>query len=576
MRKGFVLLVLVFLLLAATLEADIKDGQTSTLDRPLDPVIVTGDASASCLSGVAPWEVVAFRYAGGAWEQIPVQVDEAALLDIVTPYGPYAAMIGSAPPTGVNELFYTDAGTFTGPDPDPTLDADDEVVFMARDAGDEPGTFFFPEGAVPGTGCRVTVTDPLDGGLGVVYLFRQDGSLDPGAGKSYVDYDFDLLTGTYPGDYGIPSGYNPEDTSVTTGRYRHHFSDRWIHDALEIHAGGATGVDILDRHQNFFSPGFCMRTEDTFSKGEGCFVTNRGGPVRAIRSYMGANSGPLTQRTHIFYDGRQDILTDLRVHEIGSIYDVFDYEPAAAGMIYYNDLNLGGLLIDGDPETAVTGWAEWEMVTGPQGSLVIVHDLEGDLEIGTEAAVDSYWEDEDWHPDSDCTGDGLAYGTSGSALFFDPGQDICTDPLQSGCHNLRLVKSKRHIYYEGPGLASGDALRYESFARTPLAVSAEPVEAVPWTLEVEGSYAGGELRLDFDLGAPVPSIWVAYGILTYPAVQVVPLWGVPLPAIDPPMEQTIAFPLPGLGWLGIYTGLYVEGATMTWELVWVDTGRAGL
>ena len=38
--------------------------------------------------------------------------------------------------------------------------------------------------------------------------------------------------------------------------------------------------------------------------------------MRAIRSYVGANSGPLTERTHVFYRDRYTIVTDLRVHAV--------------------------------------------------------------------------------------------------------------------------------------------------------------------------------------------------------------------------------------------------------------------
>ena len=41
-----------------------------------------------------------------------------------------------ATPLGVSVLTYTDTSTFTGPDPDPALDADDELAIMAREAGD--------------------------------------------------------------------------------------------------------------------------------------------------------------------------------------------------------------------------------------------------------------------------------------------------------------------------------------------------------------------------------------------------------------------------------------------------------
>ena len=59
--------------------------------------------------------------------------------------------------------------------------------------------------------------------------------------------------------------------------------------------------------------------------------------MRAIRSYIGANSGPLTQRDHIFYARREDIRTFLRVHAIPGVLDFFDYSSAAIGMTYRNN-----------------------------------------------------------------------------------------------------------------------------------------------------------------------------------------------------------------------------------------------
>ncbi len=38
----------------------------------------------------------------------------------------------------------------------------------------------------------------------------------------------------------------------------------------------------------------------TFSAAEGAFIVNKSGPVRALRAYIGANSGPYTGRLHVF------------------------------------------------------------------------------------------------------------------------------------------------------------------------------------------------------------------------------------------------------------------------------------
>jgi hypothetical protein len=52
---------------------------------------------------------------------------------------------------------------------DATLDADDEIVIMAADAGGSAAAAPDPSTVVAGSRVRVTVNDPLDGGIGYVY-----------------------------------------------------------------------------------------------------------------------------------------------------------------------------------------------------------------------------------------------------------------------------------------------------------------------------------------------------------------------------------------------------------------------
>ena len=116
----------------------------------------------------------------------------------------------------------------------------------------------------------------------------------PGAGGDYVVYNFTLDSAAdYKTTYNFADGPNPENSLAFSANYSYHFGDRWQDDELIITAGAATAVDILDRHKPMFAPGYCGRTEDTFNDAEGAFVINKSGPVRAIRSYIGANSGPL-------------------------------------------------------------------------------------------------------------------------------------------------------------------------------------------------------------------------------------------------------------------------------------------
>ena len=181
-----------------------------SLDRPSDPVVVSG-AQAPALVGVEPGKVVAFAWRNSRWAQVPVQVDERKQVDLRAAY-PATMDCGGDPlcyqPTSTGpKLRYADAGTLIGPDPNPRVDADDEVALMARDTGPRaPAGTPIPAGVVTGLRQELAVTDPLNGARAYVYLFRSRGALRPGAGKSYVDYRFQPGAGAYPAGYSFASG----------------------------------------------------------------------------------------------------------------------------------------------------------------------------------------------------------------------------------------------------------------------------------------------------------------------------------------------------------------------------------
>jgi hypothetical protein len=420
--------------------------------RPADPVVVAGSKVPTLLETV-PHRIVAFRWTG-SWHQEPVQVDQRAQIDLGTAY--------NQAPAGVTALSYTDPGTFVGQDPDPNLDGNDQVAMMARDSGAKATTSRDPAGTVAGSGVEVQVRDPLaTGQVGYLYLFKSKGSLDPSAGRQYVHYSFRLASGAYKQTYDTASGPNPENTTLDTPYYDQHFSDRWIDDQLRVRAGNSTRVDILDRHKNLFAPGNCGRSEDTFSAAEGAFVVNHGGPVRAIRTYVGANSGPYTERQHVFYDRRENITTFLRVHPIPGVMDFFDYSPAASGMTYRNSFNPNGVTIDGVPDNPVAGASTWEQVTGPQGGLEIVHALAAD----TSLTVGSYYFD-DSSPgggsETQCTGDGTAYGSSGLRVTSAIPN---TDPrLGAAAH----VTDTRYLYFGPPSIGANAAATRANEIASPL------------------------------------------------------------------------------------------------------------
>jgi hypothetical protein len=430
------------------------------LDRDRDPVVMAG-LDLPSFQGLPVDRIAAFRYQGG-WIQIPVQVDQRHVVDFGVVYG--------GGPLGIATLAYSDSGTYTGPDPDPSFDGNDELVVMAGDAGDRIAhARNLPAGLVTGSGLELALSDPIDGAAGYVYLFETDGTLDPDAGTSYGAYTFDLLAGSYLPHYDTTGGPNLENSAFVSPLYRTHFSDRWIRDELELTAAGASGVDILDRHKNLFGPGVCNRTEETFSSGEGAFFANISGPVRSIRSYLGANSGPLTQRDHFFYAGRQDIVTSLRVHAIPGVMDLYDYSPAATGMSYHNDLNPSGVIVDGVPDTLAPGAIRWELVTGGQGSLIVAHAVETDIPA---FAYTSYYSDDVTPGVTQCTGDAFEYATSG--LWID---QAIPNTHPGGTYNI--LRATRVVYYEAPGQTVADAeLRFEQ-ATTLLTLVTAPLPEAP-------------------------------------------------------------------------------------------------
>jgi hypothetical protein len=197
-----------------------------------------------------------------------------------------------------------------------------------------------------------------------------------------------------------------------------------------------------------------------------------------LRGYCGANSGPTTHRIHKFYEAREDVVTALRVHPIPSIMDFFDYSPAASGMTYRNDLNPTGIPIDGSPDMVANGPFHWEMVTGPQGTLVMTGLVDTDI---PGFSYSSYYQDLAPAP-GQCTGDDSAYGASGLRI---PNAIPNTDPAL-GAYNFLVAT--RVIAYDGPdkdvALAQARALE----AQQPLTTTVEPYESVT-AVEAQGNVA---------------------------------------------------------------------------------------
>lgn len=473
-KKLFFLFLTIILFIQRPISAQ------DVIKRPSEAVISTGEYLKDMI-GASPNDIVGFRREGNSWIQIPVQVDERDSVDGETIYGhtPVDEFLNENWGTDLDKLIiltYTDTSTFTGPDKDPLFDENDEFLFMARDAGVRYVGVEQPQNVLGDSRVEIRLVDPLTQDKGYIYLFIQDGSLDPSAGIRYVDYQFNLLSGNYKETYTIGGKFDPEDSYVTTKYYQTHFLDRWIKDKLVIIANGTAASDnpdILDRHKTLLEPNNCGRTEDVFSSQEGAFVVNKNGPIRAIRSYFGANSGPLDQREHFFYEQSEEVTFYLRMHSIRGIMDFMDHSRAAIGMRYKNNNNPNWISIDGVPETINNGRVDWELLTGDQGSWISFSSINHNF--NQTDFLETYYEDNLNPVDLQCTGDTVAIGAVGHLI---PVRIPLTDPRGETTNKLSL---SRVNYYQAPNLDDTDVIQLEAERNNPVSFCAGNCDPVPIT-----------------------------------------------------------------------------------------------
>ena len=367
--------------------------------------------------GVPVDEIVAFRWDGVQFVEIPVQVDQRYYYCLSNPPSGFSMYSGTD-----KELTYAwdveawmkIAGTCAaaylpgfGPKADPvaTLDDDDEIVFMASDAGPQA-----PAGALalapPGTSDPrgVSIVDPLDHGTRFVYLFRRAGGSSFNTSNGYVRYlrdpdadewidkcsfrdDSPEKLGTSNTGYGpnlsgtvcrtvagapggcpaVPDGtarpstdrFVRDGVKVDTDTYAWRASGRWMLRTLQIAKPGQPGVygpDLIDRWKG---RAFQQSPDSTISlvgfedeqvnwEANAALLGERAGPVRAIRESWGADSGTNVTKTETFYRDAITYRYHVRVHPIppDGLYTSWDYNAGVA-VKYYNRIKPDGVDIDG-------------------------------------------------------------------------------------------------------------------------------------------------------------------------------------------------------------------------------------
>jgi hypothetical protein len=393
----------------ATDSTPLTGGVTLDDERAYHPIVLSqadGASGLSVLNNTRVGDIVAFAYdaSAGAFAQIPVQVDERYVYDAARVYQGVTSCAGNwcTNVTGhVVTLGYADRNAAAGPDPSNKFDSDDEVALMLSDFGDPAQGH--PNGVDARTAVEVKVT--LDGADSYAYLYKRRGNaLQPSAGRDYVAYRFDTVNPTYdvvgvapqdftgqltPTNHGVS---NPERTSVDAEGYRMEFADRWVMDHLAIGPPDARTPDLLTVNMmrgtdNPTRPDFdgCVRWPFTGSASEGGFLVNVDGPIRAIRRFIGFNSGPLTEMTWVFYPYSVETVTTPRVHRLNhGLAQFFHLSAAAEGYTYAYGTGTGppatDVVDEGDPGFGSVDLPAWQTLTGPDGAgWALLYGLETDI-----------------------------------------------------------------------------------------------------------------------------------------------------------------------------------------------------
>jgi hypothetical protein len=372
-------------------------------------------------TGVPTEKIAGFAWDGAQFREIPVQVDERFPYFLANAPSDFSFYSGTDEELTYQwdvESWKKTAGQcfaeypaqdntilkgFPTEDPVPTLDDDDEIVFMASDAGPKAPPATMPPGAnLINDRHEIQLVDPLTGGQSYVYLivradgpsfnasngyvrYQRDANADQWIDRSFFAPDDPEKLGTSNTPYGPnlsgtvcrPDGtvasstdrFPRDGVTVSTRSYRFYASGRWMVREMRVAKPGQDGLpidqvqygeDIIDRwkgrafQQNPDSEISVVGFEDEQVNWEANSVLlgERTGPVRAIRETWGADSGTNVTKTEYFYRDNVVYRYHLRVHPIppDGLYTSWDYNHDVAAK-YFNENSMAtapdGVDVDG-------------------------------------------------------------------------------------------------------------------------------------------------------------------------------------------------------------------------------------
>jgi len=320
-----------------------------TLDRNLDPVILTG-ASVPAFDGVPVDQVYVYALITDTWRQLPMQVDEV-----------------------------TASGAYTTTE-DGRLDANDEIVFMAKDLGDQspadprsiPG---FPRVAIF---YEITVTDPLSPTHAAWAYLMYSSALTPTFSTDYVRWDafhHRVHTANYQLGYATPQP--------------------WM-DYLTL---GNSTLNILDRapKSRLCYGKLCLWTENNAPELPDDLIKD--GPVRLI-----VRGGRLLAYAAM---GRWTINIPTILGANNLRYTT-DFNAFSSGSTLYNSVVPDGVTVDGITDTVPAApLSPWWQLSTNHGTIVQASDTTA---IG--GTQTNYYRDNS-QTDRFDTGDKKSYGEIG-------------------------------------------------------------------------------------------------------------------------------------------------------------------
>jgi hypothetical protein len=389
------------------------------------------DSAKAGLAGTPVERILGYRWdaAAGKFVQIPFQVDEVFtryLDNSASGFSGYSGQdqhttyaydregwryVDSDPndvchaiPFQVTYDDGTKARPKSTPDPVPGLDGNDELSFMASDAGPQaPADAAMPAG-IEGRK-EVAVNDPNAASAPLRYVYVMKAQADGpkpayDASSGYVSFKRDANAdtfdksessyenygnagrGPYCDDSGavietdpaypdandpkhLPARRRPRDfATVQTPRFKFRYDGRWLMTALQVSPdGGQTyGPDLVDRWKarafqqdpSSSTPCCGFEEEDTHWGGSSTLLGERSGPVRTMRETWGADSGTNVIRRETFYRDSVVQKSWLRVHPIPPLDGIYAQWDFNGGRVtrYANRKHPEGVPIDGRNDEA--------------------------------------------------------------------------------------------------------------------------------------------------------------------------------------------------------------------------------